>query len=119
MRESGLFHHLIEFWRDEDSAAWEEGRKVNTSSVGAVVAGLEEMRKSFSESTPASAGSRAHLHRALGEVGDAHSKRNERLATTLPLEAPPERLKGPYGIKRTPEIPTSASITMSGFLPAK
>jgi len=33
MRESGLFHHLIEFWRDEDSAAWEEGRKVNNSSV--------------------------------------------------------------------------------------
>ncbi|HEY1471866.1 MAG TPA: glycoside hydrolase family 15 protein, partial [Candidatus Acidoferrum sp.] len=39
------YFEAIEFWRDEDSGAWEEGRKVNNSSVGAVVAGLEEMRK--------------------------------------------------------------------------
>ena len=70
------YFEAIEFWRDEDSGGWEEGRKVNDSSVGAVVAGLE-MQKYFSESTPARrAGSRAHLHRAFGEVGDAHSKRN-------------------------------------------
>ena len=49
------YFEAIEFWRDEDSGAWEEGRKVNNSSVGAVVAGLEEMRRYFSASAPASA----------------------------------------------------------------
>jgi hypothetical protein len=60
------YFEAIEFWRDEDSGAWEERRKVNNPSVGAVVAGLEEMQKYFS-----------------------------RLATTLPFEAPPERLVVP------------------------
>src|SRR5271157_3057136 len=35
----------IEYWQDKDSGAWEEGRAVRNSSVGAVVAGLEEMRE--------------------------------------------------------------------------
>ena len=60
------YFEAIEFWRDEDSGAWEERRKVNNPSVGAVVAGLEEMQKYFSG-----------------------------LATTLPFEAPPERLVVP------------------------
>ncbi|MEW6428076.1 MAG: glycoside hydrolase family 15 protein [Thermodesulfobacteriota bacterium] len=34
----------IEFWRDEDSGHWEEGRKVSASSVGTVTAALRELR---------------------------------------------------------------------------
>ena len=49
------YFEAIEFWCDEDSGAWEGGRKVNNPSVGAVVAGLEEMRKYFFDSAPASA----------------------------------------------------------------
>ena len=37
------YFEAIQYWRDPDSGAWEEGRKVNNSSVGAVVAGLEEL----------------------------------------------------------------------------
>ena len=33
----------IQFWKDRDSGAWEESRKINSSSVGAVTAGLLEM----------------------------------------------------------------------------
>ena len=33
----------IQYWTDADSGAWEEDRKVNCSSIGAVVAGLREM----------------------------------------------------------------------------
>jgi len=43
----GLFTRYFEairYWEDPDSGAWEEARKVNSSSVGAVVAGLEEAR---------------------------------------------------------------------------
>jgi hypothetical protein len=71
----------IEYWRDEDSGAWEEGLKVNNSSVGAVVAGLEEMKKCAEFS--------AVRHKQLGELA---AKGRERLNQTLPFEAPPERM---------------------------
>jgi phosphorylase kinase alpha/beta subunit len=35
----------IEYWKDEDSGHWEETRKISASSIGAVVAGLEQMQK--------------------------------------------------------------------------
>lgn len=38
------YFEAIRYWEDPDSGAWEETRKVNSSSVGAVVAGLEEAR---------------------------------------------------------------------------
>jgi len=39
----------IQYWKDADSGAWEEARKVNSSSVGAVMAGLEQMGKHLRE----------------------------------------------------------------------
>lgn len=38
------YFDAIRYWEDPDSGAWEEARKLNSSSVGAVVAGLEEAR---------------------------------------------------------------------------
>jgi phosphorylase kinase alpha/beta subunit len=35
----------IEYWKDEDSGHWEETRKISASSIGVVVAGLEQMQK--------------------------------------------------------------------------
>jgi GH15 family glucan-1,4-alpha-glucosidase len=87
------YFEAIEFWRDEDSGAWEEGRKVNNSSVGAVVAGLEEMRKSVAHSAPASAPGVVPISAGRSEKLEMLiQKGRERLATTLPFEAPPERL---------------------------
>lgn len=42
-QEFPAYFEAIEYWQDRDSGAWEEGRKINNSSVGAVIAGLEEM----------------------------------------------------------------------------
>lgn len=42
-----LFAHYFEticFWQDEDSGHWEEVRKVEASSIGAVVRGLHELK---------------------------------------------------------------------------
>lgn len=39
-----LYFEAIEYWADRDSGAWEEDRKVNSSSIGAVVAGLRAMQ---------------------------------------------------------------------------
>jgi hypothetical protein len=86
------YFEAIEFWCDEDSGAWEEGRKVNNSSVGAVVAGLEEMRKYFFDSAPASAPAVVPLLTSRSEKLEILIQKGlERLATTLPFEAPPER----------------------------
>ena len=70
----------IKYWEDPDSGAWEEGRKINNSSVGAVVAGLEEMNK-----CPDFGASRAQLQELI-------AKGRKRLQKTLPFEAPPERM---------------------------
>jgi GH15 family glucan-1,4-alpha-glucosidase len=78
------YFDAIEYWQDRDSGAWEEGRKINNSSVGAVVAGLEEMLKH--EESVAGRKSDAEQLRALIAKG------RERLDSTLPFESPPERL---------------------------
>jgi hypothetical protein len=39
----------IEYWQDEDSGHWEEVRKISASSIGAVLAGLRELRAVIDE----------------------------------------------------------------------
>ncbi len=58
------YFEAIEYWKDKDSGAWEEGRKINNSSVGAVVAGLQQMRK-YHDFQGGSASSRESLSARL------------------------------------------------------
>jgi glycosyl hydrolase family 15 len=74
----------IEYWQDPDSGAWEEGLKVNNSSVGTVLAGLEEMRK-------------YHLSHETSSADEQQltvliAKGRQHLHATLPFESPPRRL---------------------------
>jgi Glycosyl hydrolases family 15 len=74
----------IEYWQDPDSGAWEEGVKINNSSVGAVLAGLQEMRK-------------YHASQRISPAEDEQltlliAKGRQRLDATLPFESPPQRL---------------------------
>ena len=39
------YFRAIEFWEDPDSGHWEETRKISASSIGAVVAGLRQLRE--------------------------------------------------------------------------
>jgi phosphorylase kinase alpha/beta subunit len=39
-----LYFQSIRYWEDEDSGHWEERRKIEASSIGAVIAGLRELR---------------------------------------------------------------------------
>lgn len=84
------YFDAIEYWQDRDSGAWEEGRKINNSSVGAVVAGLEALLRHVSSSHPGKQTSRAHAR--IERLRLLISKGRERLDTTLPFESPPERL---------------------------
>jgi GH15 family glucan-1,4-alpha-glucosidase len=76
------YFEAIEYWQDRDSGTWEEGGKINNSSVGAVVAGLEELLKCECSIHPANA-EKLQMLIARGR---------ERLNATLPFEAPPERM---------------------------
>jgi len=74
----------IQFWRDRDSGAWEEGRKINSSSIGAVTAGLVQF---------------ASYLRSGGKIGKWKKEQlqplivrgEQTLQSQLPFEAPPER----------------------------
>lgn len=105
-----VYFEAIEYWQDRDSGAWEEGRKINNSSVGAVVAGLEEMLK---HQTSVGVGSKEGVVsiRApeTGKLQQLIAKGRERLDGTLPFESPPERMVDaallflihPLGVVRT------------------
>jgi GH15 family glucan-1,4-alpha-glucosidase len=92
----GLFpdyFEAIEYWQDKDSGSWEEGRKTNNSSVGAVVAGLEELSKYLKTARGKSTGGGDSLPIANPKrIEELIAKGRTRLAETLPFEAPPERL---------------------------
>jgi phosphorylase kinase alpha/beta subunit len=74
----------IQYWKDADSGVWEEARKVNSSSVGAVMAGLQQMEK-FVQAGGALPGLKGR------ELSDLVKKGARTLAVQLPFEAPPER----------------------------
>lgn len=40
-----IYFQSIRYWQDEDSGHWEETRKVEASSIGAVIAGLKGLRQ--------------------------------------------------------------------------
>jgi hypothetical protein len=92
----GLFpeyFEAIEYWQDKDSGTWEEARKVNNSSVGAVVAGLEEMWRYQSGAGGAKAGGKGSVSiRRAEKLGRLIAKGREWLAGTLPFESPSERM---------------------------
>lgn len=45
LRSFTLYLNAINYWSDEDSGHWEEQRKVEASSIGAVLAGFRELRE--------------------------------------------------------------------------
>jgi GH15 family glucan-1,4-alpha-glucosidase len=74
----------IRYWEDLDSGAWEETRKVNCSSVGAVVAALLEFQKLKDD----------RKRRSRAEATDLQTLIDHGLRTLqkqLPFEAPPTR----------------------------
>jgi GH15 family glucan-1,4-alpha-glucosidase len=78
------YFDAIQYWKDADSGAWEEARKLNSSSIGSVMAGLREMDKFVRDGNEPSGVKKSGLAELL--------KRGQRvLEVQLPFEAPPER----------------------------
>jgi GH15 family glucan-1,4-alpha-glucosidase len=87
------YFEAIEYWRDRDCGAWEEGYKINNSSVGAVIAGLEEMLKYYEAARKGRNLNYISITNAtIEKLQSLIAKGRERLNATLPFESPPERL---------------------------
>jgi GH15 family glucan-1,4-alpha-glucosidase len=106
----------IEFWSDPDSGSWEETRKVNNSSVGAVVAGLEQIRHRILQAVSSRAELPAFVDKQLlDKIDSLIEKGRVRLAKTLPFESPPERMMDgallfliyPVGVLKSRDIENS------------
>jgi len=78
------YFQAIQYWKDLDSGAWEEGRKLNSSSVGAVMAGLRETGK-YLDAKNTLPGCSRKLVEELLKYGQ------KTLDAQLPFEAPPHR----------------------------
>src|SRR5271166_1819473 len=78
------YFRAIRYWEDLDSGAWEESRKVNSSSVGAVVAALLEFQELEDDRKR-----RAHVEATDLQTLIDHGLRT--LRKQLPFEAPPNR----------------------------
>jgi phosphorylase kinase alpha/beta subunit len=78
------YFRAIQYWKDLDSGAWEEGRKLNSSSVGVVMAGLREMGKYLEQKNKLPGCSPSLL-------GDLVKFGERTLKAQLPFEAPPQR----------------------------
>jgi Glycosyl hydrolases family 15 len=46
-----LYFQAVQYWKDEDSGHWEEGRKIEASSIGAALAGLKALKQLFTDSS--------------------------------------------------------------------
>jgi len=78
------YFDAIQYWKDADSGAWEEARRVNSSSIGAILAGVREMDRYLREGNELEGVKKS----ALADL----ARRGRRvLEVQLPFEAPPER----------------------------
>ncbi len=86
------FLKTIQYWQDEDSGHWEEVRKVAASSIGVVVAGLEEFRKHLFTDTrfggpqPDFSYLRSGRSISVNEVNDLMDRGERALEAILPAE---------------------------------
>jgi phosphorylase kinase alpha/beta subunit len=79
-----LYFEAVHYWEDEDSGHWEERRKIEASSIGAVVAGLIGLRELLAIGlSPPKAGGEAVNPAFLDTL---ISRGEEALASILPAE---------------------------------
>lgn len=79
------YFRAIRYWEDLDSGAWEESRKVNSSSVGAVIAALLEYQKLEKGRR------KRHSVTEAKRIDELIGNGLQTLHRQLPFESPPNR----------------------------
>jgi phosphorylase kinase alpha/beta subunit len=80
-----LFFQIIRYWEDEDSGHWEEARKIEASSIGAVVAALDMMQQLMVENSINSINT-ADKTVTLALLDELIAKGRDALSQSLPAE---------------------------------
>jgi hypothetical protein len=86
-----FYFQSIEYWHDRDSGHWEETPKVESSSIGVVVAALEQMRR-FLLSQPTLVFGYAGNKVTPAQLDGLIARGRAQLDRFLPYESPPQRL---------------------------
>jgi phosphorylase kinase alpha/beta subunit len=76
-----VYFRSIQYWEDKDSGVWEEARRCNSSSVGAVIAGLTQLRRFYQEPWDYDNANR------VADITDLIAKGQQTLAAQLPFES--------------------------------
>lgn len=84
------YFEAIEYWQDADSGHWEEERKVESSSIGVVIAALKEMKK-FIKKKPGAPFVYKHKMITIDQLQNLIIKGKKQLESFLPFESPPQR----------------------------
>lgn len=84
------YFEAIEYWHDQDSGHWEEARKVESSSIGVVVAALSEM-KQFMKKNQSARFVYAHKEISIEKLQHLIKKGRKQLRRFLPYESSPQR----------------------------
>jgi phosphorylase kinase alpha/beta subunit len=86
------YFEAIAYWQDTDSGHWEEARKIESSSIGPVVAGLSAMATLLRGDADArDAFGRAHLPVTVDRLEGLVERGRAALDAFLPDESPPAR----------------------------
>ncbi|MGZ4954031.1 MAG: glycoside hydrolase family 15 protein [Methylobacter sp.] len=86
-----FYFEAIEYWRDPDNGHWEEERKIESSSIGVVVAALMKMR-CFMLDHPTFYFKYGDINASIVQLDRLITKGQEQLDDFLPYESPPQRL---------------------------
>lgn len=75
------YFRSIQYWADGDSGVWEEARRCNSSSVGAVIAGLTQLGRFYKENW------RYNNSDLVAEIADLIAQGQQTLSAQLPFES--------------------------------
>jgi phosphorylase kinase alpha/beta subunit len=81
-----LYFQAIRYWEDEDSGHWEEARKIEASSIGTVVAGLQSLHRLLQDESLLAEFQYQEKPVALALVGELIAAGNKALERILPAE---------------------------------
>lgn len=81
-----LYFQAIRYWEDEDSGHWEEVRKIEASSIGTVVAGLQSLDRLLQNESLLAEFQYKENPVSLALVGELIAKGNRMLERILPAE---------------------------------
>jgi len=86
-----FYFQAIEYWQDEDNGHWEEARKIESSSIGVVIAALQEMRR-FMQNHPLNSFEYDGRKVSIEQLNALIARGRNKLDEFLPYESPPQRL---------------------------